>query len=387
MEAIIIPIATSVGVSGLGALYTYFQSKKLKRAETKISIGGEQLIKILEEKDTQIKYVYKLQNICTEFRQVLCAIYNRQYQKQKTKFKYNIKINFYYFDEPLTIELYEKLNKVNPELWKKNFKEEFKNTIKPWEWKDEFKIINTSELIMILYSLSKIMAWIEIKKKDDKSIHAYASQKGKIKFLLNKFVNTLNLENDRKINIPILLQKEIGQHMIKNESDDNLMHSLNFLEFKDFLYFNDLPLDDREKIKEIKKSNENSTINPSDVLLKDINLVLFDQKETGDKNRIFNYGIINDGEKKERIKNIESILNFNNLFYDGKPSVIKQLEDIFDKVDNLKNFFLVDVDFYENYLADLRYNQNNNCDSSSCNSNNSSDLNPDELKERSEERR
>ena len=50
MEAIIIPIATSVGVSGLGALYTYFQSKKLKRAETKINIGGEQLIKILEEK-------------------------------------------------------------------------------------------------------------------------------------------------------------------------------------------------------------------------------------------------------------------------------------------------------------------------------------------------
>ena len=275
----------------------------------------------------------------------------------------------------------------------KKFKEEFKNTIKPWEWKDEFKIINRSELIMIMYSLSKIMAWIEIKKKDDKSIHAYASQKGKIKFLLNKFVNTLNLENDRKINIPILLQKEIGQHMIKNERDDNLMHSFNYLEFKDFLYFNNLSLeeDDREKIKEIKKSNENSSINPSDVLLKDINLVLFDQKETGDKNRIFNYGIINDGKKKDRIKNIESNLNFNNLFYDGKPSVIKQLENIFESVDNLKNFFLVDEDFYNNYLAELRNNQYNNCDSSSCNSNNSSDLNssdlnPDEVKPQEEEK-
>ena len=132
--------------------------------------------------------------------------------------------------------------------------------------------------------------------------------------------------------------------MIKEESGDNLMHSLNFSEFKNHMEFYNLPTDDREKIREFRENSELSSEN--DVTLKDVNYIMFEQKEYGKKNRVFNLGIIGDNEKT---KQIEKEVNFYNCFNSGKPSIIQQFNNIFENIDKLKKFFLVDQDFMDNF--------------------------------------
>ena len=65
--------------------------------------------------------------------------------------------------------------------------------------------IPNDDLIMFTYSICGWLSWIQIKKKDDSTIHAYTSQNNKLAKLLDEFTNILNINNDRKISIPIIL--------------------------------------------------------------------------------------------------------------------------------------------------------------------------------------
>ena len=45
---VIIPVISAGAISGMGAIYSYFQAKKIKNAEAKINIGESQFKKILD---------------------------------------------------------------------------------------------------------------------------------------------------------------------------------------------------------------------------------------------------------------------------------------------------------------------------------------------------
>tara|TARA_B100000674_G_C37953924_1_gene968614 strand:+ start:709 stop:2961 length:2253 start_codon:yes stop_codon:yes gene_type:complete len=251
---VVIPIVSSLIIAGGSAFYSYLQSKKIKSAEAKITVGEEQLKKILNESDIQIKYLYRLQNICTEFKQVLSGIFNRQYEKPIDILNKEIKFGIYFFNDLLSLNLFDKLNNVIPEKWEKELNSEFTGAIKPWDWNQSYNIVSNQDILIFLYSLSKLLAWIEIKKKDDRSVYAYASKKGKIREFLNKFANILNIENDRKINISMLLQKEIGGNMLeKNPDTSELYKSIDFITFKDKVLLNNQVEPDNDKIRILRE--------------------------------------------------------------------------------------------------------------------------------------
>ena len=255
-------IISATVISGFSALYSYIQSKKLKKVEAKINVGEKQLEKILSESDDQIKYIYRLQHLCNEFRQILSGLYNRQYERRLDNKA--TQLNFYFINNPFTLELFNKLNNTLPAEWPTKFANEFQGAIKPWEWTESYTIIENNDILMLLFIFSKIIAWMEIKKKDDSTVHAYSSQRGKINQLLTRFTYILNTENDRKISIPLISQKEIGANMIEQERDaSNLYRSIDYLDFKDKLFMTNGLSTDNDKIHNYtlkhKEANENSS--------------------------------------------------------------------------------------------------------------------------------
>ena len=117
-----IAIATTASVSGISALYAYFQAKKLKQAEARTNIGEAQLKQLLEESDMQVKYIYKLQVLCTEFKQSLSTFYNRQFIKGNDSSSHNIdrwtRHQYILFKKHLNYKMYKEINDLitkNPE--------------------------------------------------------------------------------------------------------------------------------------------------------------------------------------------------------------------------------------------------------------------------------
>ena len=118
---VIIPIVSASVISGMGAFYAYFQAKKIKNAEAKINIGESQLKKILDECDTQIKYIYKLQVLCTEFKQSLSTFHTRQYNNKYNDSNKWGQQQFFFLKNNIT---YDEYNKINESL-QKNYKDDF----------------------------------------------------------------------------------------------------------------------------------------------------------------------------------------------------------------------------------------------------------------------
>ena len=241
---VIIPVISAGAISGMGAIYSYFQAKKIKNAEAKINIGESQLKKILDECDTQIKYIYKLQVLCTEFRQSLSTFHTRQYiNEYNDNDKWGLH-RYIIFRNNIKCDEYNKLN----EALQKDYKDDLSlycSSIKnsSGRFKNNKKLlaeIPNDDLSMFTYSICGLLSWIQIKKKDDSTIHAYTSQNNKLAKLLDEFTNILNINNDRKISIPIILQKNLGNNLITtiNENIDNEDENITKIKYEIIDYTN-----------------------------------------------------------------------------------------------------------------------------------------------------
>ena len=56
-------LGASAFMAGLNYLFTLSQTQKIKQADTRMNIGGEQLKQLLKEYDDHIKYIHKLKTV------------------------------------------------------------------------------------------------------------------------------------------------------------------------------------------------------------------------------------------------------------------------------------------------------------------------------------
>ena len=347
-----IAIATTASVSGISALYAYFQTKKLKQAEARTNIGEAQLKQLLEESDMQVKYIYKLQVLCTEFKQSLSTFYNRQFIKGNDSSSHNIdrwtRHQYILFKKHLNYKMYKEINDLitkNPEDNLSSLNDN--NTLKHKDKRTLWYEIPNDDLLMITYAICGLLSWIQIKKKDDSTIHAYTSQNGNLQKLLNTFVDILNINNDHKISIPIILQKNLGEDLIYNETESSNITNCKYniidcMTFKKKMSNRYLLLNRDNKY--IRKSeNEESTI------MNNIEIIHFgDDDTTGDKSDICNgkirlktWGLVMSTEKYNNwINNEVNLINHLN------QGIITQFNKIYKYSKNLQTF--LNTDFITN---------------------------------------
>jgi hypothetical protein len=148
-------------------LYSYLQAKSLKEAEAKINVGEEQLKKLLEESDIQIKYLYRLQNICIEFKQILNLLFNRNYEGTLKDNKKDKQFCFFHFNQLMSLQNFDKLNNTLPKDWEN----------KSWNYTEKYTTSSNHEILIFLYTISKLLSWIEIKKKEEKDCLCLCNKK------------------------------------------------------------------------------------------------------------------------------------------------------------------------------------------------------------------
>lgn len=260
---IAVPIVLSL-MSGANALYSYLLSKQIKSDEEKIRQGGEQLNIILKEYDNHIKYVYKLQVLCNEYKHAFKDIYSTVFKNNEDIHKSSVPVinRYIIFEKEISDELKCKINDNINNI------NNIKNALKKSKIKynknqiNEYKNLNEN-LLFLLYSICAIFAWLQIRKKDDNNLHAsFSNENNKLQELINNFIDTLNF-NDHNILIPINLQVSLGENLIldnktKNENKDNYS-IIDFLQFKNILknkYLSDCNCKDVIEFKDIVNTDD-----------------------------------------------------------------------------------------------------------------------------------
>ena len=364
---ILIPVVSASILSGLGSFYTFFQTKKLKKAEARLNIGEEEIKKLLDESDMQIKSLYQLQVLCNELRQSFNPYFNRQYkiEAQNGRIMHlTNKFIYLYFNGSITYDLYEKINhsiKTMTSLPESDFitadsYETMNMVIKSCNEKEETpslggRILNINhDSLFILYTLCSVIAWIQIKKRDINTIHANLSQSKKLDVLLEKFANILNIGNDSHISFPLSLQKKIGTAMI-NQNEDNKYSIMSYERFMYVLYNQHLALGegditpDHEHIAYHRDNNKSNDVianakifsfNKITFIDNDINDNFCSDNETNTHSTIGSYklhvwGFVNGSPQMNYwIKHTDlRILDYFNDHWNSKtPSLMEQFENI-----------------------------------------------------------
>ena len=368
---VIIPIVSASVISGMGAFYAYFQAKKIKNAEAKINIGESQLKKILDECDTQIKYIYKLQVLCTEFKQSLSTFHTRQYNNKYNDSNKWGQQQFFFLKNNIT---YDEYNKINESL-QKNYKDDFFSLCNSIKNITLLSDIPNDDLLMFIYSICGLLSWIQIKKKDDSTIHAYTSQNNKLEKLLDEFTNILNINNDRKISIPIILQKNLGNDLIcnivdtinseiENENNNLTKNKYNIIDCTDFRRKanNRYLLLNRANNKIAKYNNDEK----KNDIMDDVDIIRFDDVIINEENpeytdkcifqskKIKSWGLVMATEKYNNwINNKASLLDHLN------QGIITQFNDIYKYSKKLQYFFNTNY-ITSNNVISIMVKHNNN---------------------------
>lgn len=223
---IAITLAGSGFMSGLTALFAYYQTKNIKQAETKINIGGEQMKQLLKESDDHIKYIHKLNVISNEYILAYKEYNNIKPEQDKIFYRYIL------LDEAID---YDKYSDFNKEIDKTSVENLLSKLQIKGELYQEIENNYDENTLFFAYSICSLLSWLQIKKKNNNNLHASVMPKGEnLQMSLDKFIDILN--KDLKLSIPIHSQINLGESLIKyNFSDEGEIRYdiIDFSEFKE----------------------------------------------------------------------------------------------------------------------------------------------------------
>ena len=313
-------LGASAFMAGLNALFTIRQTEKIKQAETKINIGGEQMKQILKEYDNHVKYIYKLNVIANEYILAYKEYYNTIKSEEKTIVNRRILLN-----NSINYEKYLNFNRVIEEG---NNVDEIKILLDrcgiEGEIYEEIESKLDENTIFFAYCICSLLAWLQIKKKNNNNLHASVMRKDEgLQKSLDKFIDALN--RDLTLSIPVHLQINLGESLIKyNDSNHEEEIRYSIIEYSEF----------KEKFNQIYPEYiERRQLIPEGQSFTGKNIIHF-KEYTKDNQIIKTFGIVKTSE--EYIKREKENYGFINEF---KESVFKPLDKMYRNSKNMKIHF------------------------------------------------
>jgi hypothetical protein len=223
---IAITLAGSGFMSGLTALFAYYQTKNIKQAETKINIGGEQMKQLLKESDDHIKYIHKLNVISNEYMLAYKEYNNIKPEKDTIIYRYIL------LDEVID---YDKYSDFNKEIDKTSVENLLSKLQIKGELYQEIENNYDENTLFFAYSICSLLSWLQIKKKNNNNLHASVTPKNEgLQKSLDNFIDVLN--KDKTLSIPIHSQINLGESLIresKSEEGEVKYDIIEYYEFKD----------------------------------------------------------------------------------------------------------------------------------------------------------